>query len=81
MSIIKGLAFTAFVIAIPLFLIITNLRVVVNTPLLYSYGFDQYEIEAVTGIERDELHLGRQADPRLLQQRGALARRQSPNAR
>ena len=55
MSIIKGLAFTAFVIAIPLFLIITNLRVVVNTPLLYSYGFDQYEIEAVTGIERDEL--------------------------
>ena len=55
MSIIKGLAFTAFVIAIPLFLIITNLRVVVNTPLLYSYGFDQYEIEAVTGIERAEL--------------------------
>ena len=55
MSIIKGLAFTAFVIAIPLFLIITNLRVVVNTPLLYSYGFDQYEIEAVTGIEREEL--------------------------
>ena len=55
MSIIKGIAFTAFVIAIPLFLIITNLRVVVNTPLLYSYGFDQYEIERATGIERDEL--------------------------
>ena len=55
MSIFKALAFTAFVIAIPLFLIIMNLRVVVNTPLLYSYGFDQYEIERVTGIERDEL--------------------------
>ena len=55
MSIIKGLAFTAFVIAIPLFLIIMNLRVVVNTPLLYSYGFDQYEIERVTGIERSDL--------------------------
>ena len=55
MSIIKAIAFTAFVIAIPLFLIITNLRVVVNTPLLYSYGFDQYEIERVTGIERDDL--------------------------
>ena len=55
MSIIKGLAFTAFVIAIPLFLIITNLRVVVNTPLLYSHGFDQYDIVQVTGIERDEL--------------------------
>lgn len=55
MSIIKALAFTAFVIAIPLFLIIMNLRVVVNTPLLYSYGFDQYEIQRVTGIERDDL--------------------------
>ena len=55
MSIIKGLLFAAFVVAIPLFLIIANLRVVVNTPLLYSYGFDQYEIERVTGIEREEL--------------------------
>ncbi|MXY44622.1 MAG: TIGR01906 family membrane protein [Dehalococcoidia bacterium] len=61
MSIIKAIAFTAFVIAIPLFLIIMNLRVVVNTPLLYSYGFDQYEIERVTGIERSDLILaGRQ---------------------
>lgn len=55
MSTIKGLAFAAFVIAIPLFLIITNLRVVVNTPLLYSYGFDQYDIVQATGIERDQL--------------------------
>ena len=55
MSIVKGIVFTAFVIAIPLFLIITNLRVVVNAPLLYSYGFDQYEIERATGIEREEL--------------------------
>ena len=55
MSIIKTLAYTAFVIAIPLFLITTNLRVVVNTPLLYSYGFDQYDIVQVTGIERAEL--------------------------
>ena len=55
MSIIKAIVFTAFVIAIPLFLIIMNLRVVVNTPLLYSYGFDQYEIERVTGIERRDL--------------------------
>lgn len=55
MSTIKALAYTAFVIAVPLFLIIMNLRVVVNTPLLYSYGFDQYEIEQVTGIERSDL--------------------------
>ena len=55
MSTIKALAYAAFIVAIPLLLIITNLRVVVNTPLLYSYGFDQYEIERVTGIERAEL--------------------------
>lgn len=55
MSTIKAIAYAAFIVAIPLFLIITNLRVVVNTPLLYSYGFDQYEIERVTGIERAEL--------------------------
>ena len=57
MSIVKGLFYAAFVVAIPLFLIIMNLRVVVNTPLLYSYGFDQYEIERVTGIERSDLIL------------------------
>ena len=51
----QRLAFVAFVVAIPLFLIITNLRVVVNAPVLYSYGFEQYEIERVTGIERGEL--------------------------
>ena len=55
MSIIKAIAYAAFIIAVPLFLIITNLRVVVNTPQLYSYGFDQYDIERVTGIERAEL--------------------------
>ncbi len=55
MSIVRAIAYTAFVIAVPLFLITTNLRLLVNTPLLYDYGFDQYEIEAVTGIERSEL--------------------------
>ena len=44
-----------FVAAIPLFLITTNVRWVINAPLLYSYGFDKHKIAERTGIERDEL--------------------------
>lgn len=55
MFIIKFLAYTVFVAAIPLFLIATNVRALVNAPLLYRSGFDQYHIAAATGIEREEL--------------------------
>ena len=44
-----------FIAAIPIFLIATNVRWVINAPLLYRYGFDKYDIPARTGLERDEL--------------------------
>ncbi len=44
-----------FVAAVPLFLIATNVRWVINAPLLYSYGFDRHGSVERTGIERDEL--------------------------
>ena len=44
-----------FVAAIPVFLIATNTRHVINAPFLYSYGFDAYDITAVTGISTAEL--------------------------
>ena len=44
-----------FIMAIPVLLIATNVRWVINAPLLYRYGFDKYDIPARTGIERDEL--------------------------
>ncbi len=44
-----------FVAAIPVFLIATNTRLVINAPFLYSYGFDAYDITAVTGISTAEL--------------------------
>ena len=48
--------FTAlFVIAIPLFLVTTNVRWAFNDLRLFSYGFDKYDISIVTGIERGEL--------------------------
>lgn len=43
------------VTTVPLILITTNVRCVVNWPVLYSYGFEKYDIDEVTGIESDQL--------------------------
>ena len=48
-------AVVLFVVTVPLFLVTSNLRWVIGTPLLYSYGFDKYNIVERTDIERDEL--------------------------
>ncbi len=45
----------AAVICIPLFLIVFSVRVVVNAPLLYEYGFEVYGIPQRTGIAMDQL--------------------------
>ena len=42
-------------VLVPVFLIASNVRWVINAPFLYSYGFDKYDISYFTGIERDEL--------------------------
>ena len=50
-----------FIAAVPIFLIATSVRWVINAPILYSYGFDRYGIPDRTGIERSELiSVGRQ---------------------
>ena len=55
MNVIKIIAYIAFAAAVPLFLVSTNVRILVNAPLLYSYGFDQYDIVSATGIPRSDL--------------------------
>ena len=45
-----------FVAVVPLFLVAASVKWVVNSELLYTYGFDKYDIVDRTGIERDELH-------------------------
>lgn len=52
---LKRVAIVLFVVLVPVFLIATNVRWVINIPLLYSYGFDRYDIPTFTGIERSEL--------------------------
>tara|TARA_B110000263_G_C15292690_1_gene504112 strand:+ start:991 stop:1698 length:708 start_codon:yes stop_codon:yes gene_type:complete len=51
----KILLTSIFILCIPVFLVTSNVRWVIDTPLLYSYGFDKYDTAARTGIERAEL--------------------------
>ena len=55
MHILKIAAVVVFVAVVPIFLITTNVRWIINFPPLYSYGFDKYNIAAYTGIERPDL--------------------------
>lgn len=55
MRILAAVAIIIFTLCVPLFLITTNARIVINAPALYSYGFDRYDIPELTGVERSEL--------------------------
>lgn len=46
---------TLAVIAVPFFLISTNVRLAVNSPRLYDYGFNKYAIMEKTNIGSDQL--------------------------
>ncbi|MBM3944653.1 MAG: TIGR01906 family membrane protein [SAR202 cluster bacterium] len=52
---VKLTAATVFVLTVPVFLITSNVRWVINAPFLYSYGFNHYDIPQRTGIEMSEL--------------------------
>ena len=55
MTFLNILAVGFFIVMVPVFLVATNVRIVINAPILYSYGFDAYDISSVTGISVDEL--------------------------
>ena len=46
---------TLFIVLVPLLLITSSVRFVINLPALYSYGFDRYNIAEYTRIERNDL--------------------------
>ncbi|MBI4298978.1 MAG: TIGR01906 family membrane protein [Chloroflexi bacterium] len=52
---IKALLTLLFLLAIPTFLLATNVRWAVNEIRLYEYGFNKYEVSATTGLEKEEL--------------------------
>ena len=49
-----------FFVCVPAFLITTNVRLVLNSGILYDYGFTKYEIEKYTGIEYEQLQIAGQ---------------------
>ena len=55
MGIARQIAALLFILALPVALITTTVRVVLNEPRLYEYATDHYNTTATTGIERSEL--------------------------
>ena len=49
------LAIAAFILAMPVFLVTTNVRMAFNSLQLYRFGFEQYNVEASTGLDMAQL--------------------------
>lgn len=44
-----------FVLAVPVFLVLSNVRLAAMEPRVYGYSFAHYDVEEVTGIDRAQL--------------------------
>lgn len=55
-KLLRPVAIAIFIGLVPVFLITANVRLVINLPALYSYGYDRYEDEITRymNIERDD---------------------------
>ncbi|MDP6494867.1 MAG: DUF1461 domain-containing protein [Dehalococcoidia bacterium] len=49
------LAVVAFILAIPTFLVTSNVRLAFDSPSLYRYGFEQYNVVGTTGLSMGQL--------------------------
>jgi integral membrane protein (TIGR01906 family) len=55
MGFARTLASVLFVIALPIALLTTNIRLLANAPLVYDYAFDRYDAAETTGLSRADL--------------------------
>ena len=55
MGFVRALASVLFVIALPVALVTTNVRLLANAPAVYDWAFDRYDAEAATGLSRGDL--------------------------
>src|SRR3954470_20238769 len=55
MGFIRTLATLAFIIALPVALLTTNIRLLANAPLTYRYAFDRYDAQSSAGLSRADL--------------------------
>lgn len=56
MGFARMLATFAFVLALPIALLTTNIRLLVNAPAVYNYAFDRYDAVDTTGLSRADLN-------------------------
>jgi integral membrane protein (TIGR01906 family) len=54
-GVLRNLATIVFVLAVPVVLVTTTIRVVFNEPRIYTYAIDEYDAVLTTGITRAEL--------------------------
>ena len=52
---LRWVATALFIVALPLFLVLTNVRIAALWPPVHEYSFARYDAEATTGVERAEL--------------------------
>jgi len=55
MGFARMLATCAFIIALPIALLTTNIRLLANAPAVYDYSFDRYNVQETTGLSRADL--------------------------
>jgi integral membrane protein (TIGR01906 family) len=55
LGLVRYIAPLLFIIAVPIALITTNVRLALNEPRIYEYVTDEYDTPQTTGIEREEL--------------------------
>ena len=54
-TLFRLLATAAFILAIPTFLVATNVRLAFNSVQLYTYGFERYDVSRTTGLNSAQL--------------------------
>ncbi len=55
MLVFRWVATVLFIVAVPIFLLLSNVRVAAMEPRVYEYSFDQYDAVARTGVDRVQL--------------------------
>jgi integral membrane protein (TIGR01906 family) len=55
MGFARTLAMLLFIVALPVAIVTTNIRLLANAPVIYDYSFDRYNAEDTTGLSRADL--------------------------
>lgn len=56
-ALVPKLALAVFILAIPTFLVATNVRLAFNSVQLYTYGFERYNVTRTTGLDAAQLRM------------------------